>query len=525
MKKIFFIFLILFCFSFANTWELNLNSKVQTNIEIYNNSIFAGCINGDLVSIDLQKGNLNWKISHSIVPEKILIFNDLIVFYGDTSAYFYYSNGTLNKIYSFSSKIYGASVYDEEIYFTTLDGVYIFSKDISLIWDKKINCIKTKPIIDEYFVYFNCNNKIYALDKVNKNILWETDIGQVISFEKGDLRLFVSTADNKIKTLELTEGKEVWNYKAGGWITEIESDNKSVFFISNDYSVYALNADTGNLVWSTYIGDLTRLEINENIVLVGTKNNKIFGLDKNTGEEKFVLFTSNWPENLKIINDTVFYSTLDRDILSHNINHVCTFEYPNENSLIGSSEFELKGKVYSLDNSVKQVEIFLIGEDNQINSIAQGVDNWTAYIDPYFIKDGMLEVLCKVYPYENTIKRQLIKTPQVSLIEEMEIKYPSNVEVQETFQIYALNKYDRVINDIKIIYEGNEYVSINGYITMFFDTPGIKEIEISRKGYKSQTIQIQAGNLQSADDYTLFYLAGIIILIIAVIFLIKKIKK
>ncbi len=538
MKKIFLLFLILF--SFANAFEIDLISNIQTDLEIYNNSVLFGCENGELYSVNMENSKTNWVVDIGSKPgNDILILDNLLIIYSGNTAYFYQiDNGSLKDIYSFSSNIYGVNSDNRTVYFSTSDGVYAFSKDISLIWSNQLNCNKTKPIVNDYSVYFACENTVYSLNKIQGEVLWQNILGTPINIKEGDLRVFISTSDNKIKTLEITEGKETWNYKAGGWITNIKDSEGVVFFISNDYYIYAVNADDGNLLWKKYIGDMTQLDVNENIVLIGTKNYEIYGLNRKTGDREFILYTSDWPENIKIKDNLVLYSTLDRKLVSSYIDQVCTFEYPKERSLVSSAEFKLNGTVYSIDNSVNKIQIGLIENDegiyhnthyDQQGDQSNNTGDWTAYVDPFTFNDGLITVSCKIYPYENRtqIKRQLIKTPQPTLIEDMNIKYQNKVEVQQNTQIYALNKYNQTIKGATALYNSNEYqADSNGYMTLFFDAPGIKTVEISRKGYETQTIKIQVGDLPiDTDDYTLFYLAGIVLLIVIIVFLIKKIKR
>ncbi len=529
MKKIFFFILIFSLFCFANNFELSLLSKVQTNLEVYNNTLYFGCENGDIYSVDINTKEVNWKINTGKKPgNNLRVVDNKLILYSENTLYDYsLEDGNLNKLYSLSSNINGMVV-EDNVYITTEDLVSVFSKEFSPIWTKQLTCVKTDPILDEYFIYFGCNDEIYSIDKINSDVHWRTKIGTPTYIKEGDLRVFIGTADNKIKTLEIVKGKETWNYKTGGWIIDIEDNNGIVFFISNDYYVYAANADDGSIIWEKKIGDMTDLEVNENIILIGTKTNKIYGLNRETGEEKFIIHTSDWPMNLVIHDNLVIYSTLDKKVAYSYIDNVCTFNYPSERSLVSSAEFKLNGTTYSINNSINNVQIGIIKDEIGYYIDAQGRTNWTAYVDPYEFTDGILDIGCVLSPYSDrdpTIM-QVIKTPQSTLIEDMKVTFPEQTDLQQNIQIYALNKYNRTIKGLTALYDNKEYVAdSNGYISLFFSEPGLKLIEISRKGYKTQQIQIQAGDTPGADDYTLYYLAGIIILIIIIVFLIKKIKQ
>ncbi|MCC7552257.1 PQQ-like beta-propeller repeat protein [Candidatus Micrarchaeota archaeon] len=533
MKKIIFFIFIFSLFCFANNFELRLLSKVQTNLEIHNNTLYFGCENGDVYSLNIIDQEINWKINIGKKPGSSLsVLDNNLIIYSENSVYLLNQNkGAIENQYSFTEDIAGITVDTGQIYITTRSGVYALSKNAEVKWDLLtfgLYSTKTKPVMDEYYIYFGIKDEMYALDKNQGEIIWKAKTSTPIYIKEGNLRVFVSTEDNKIKTFEITEGREVWNYKAGGWITDIEEDNGTVFFISNDYYIYSVNADNGTLLWKKLIGDMTDLEVKENILLVGTKDNKIYGLNRETGEEGFIIHTSDWPMNLLIKNNFVIYSTLDKKVAYAYIDHVCTFNYPSRRSVVSSAEFKLNGTTYSIDNSITKVQIGIKKEDIGDYTNAQGINTWTAYVDPYEFTDGILDIGCVLSPYSDrdpTIM-QVIKTPQSTLIEDMKVTFPEQTELQQNIQIYALNKYNRTIKGLTALYDNKEYVAdSNGYISLFFSEPGLKLIEISRKGYKTQQIQIQAGDTPGTDDYTLYYLAGIIILIIIIVFLIKKIKQ
>ena len=538
MRKILiFLFIFLISFSFASDkWSITtLESRVQTNFAISNEqesvSVYFGCENGDIYSVNINNGKINWKYSiGSFIGDDLIIINSTVITYSGNTLYFFDSkNGTLKNQYSFTSSVYGISseLKDDFIYATTQDAIYAISKDAFIVWQNNINCKKTRPVVDDYFVYTRCNDFIYSLDKLQGTTKWKSYTGNPIYINGGELRLFVSTADNNMKTLDITEGKERWSYSAEGWITQIKDNNGAVFFISNDYYVYVLDAGSGKLLWKKYIGDMTTFDVNDDVILVGSKNNKIYGLNRETGDEEFILFVSHWPENIEIYENQnlnqnlVIYSTLDSKVFATYIDQVCTFKEPEERGIIGSAEFLLTGTTYSMNDSIQTVEIGIDADYKR----AQGIENWSVYLDPYSYSDGVLTISCRLYPYEDRedTTRRLIKSPQGTLIEDMDIQYDPQTDVNQQTTITAQNKYNRPIKGTTALYDGDEYpADDNGYITISFDSPGIKTIQIERKGYKTETIQIQVG---AEEDYTLFYLVGIVILLIIAFIIIKKLRK
>ena len=89
----------------------------------------------------------------------------------------------------------------------------------------------------------------------------------------------------------------LWSYTTGGWvITAPEVVDGAVYVGSDDHSLYALNANTGELLWSHATGDVIRSTptVVDGRVYVGSNDNHVYALEGATGELLWRFDTGGW---------------------------------------------------------------------------------------------------------------------------------------------------------------------------------------------------------------------------------------
>ena len=89
----------------------------------------------------------------------------------------------------------------------------------------------------------------------------------------------------------------LWTFTTGGWVVTAPAVAEGMVYAgSDDYSLYALNAQTGNLVWSHATGDVIRSTptIVDGKVYFGSNDNHLYALDAATGELLWRFDTGGW---------------------------------------------------------------------------------------------------------------------------------------------------------------------------------------------------------------------------------------
>ena len=153
------------------------------------------------------------------------------------------------------------------------------------------------------------NKKIYLLDGKGKltcrNLsdykkLWKTDIvdfWSIRNFANGkisysDNKIFASTGYNLIVAVDADSGNIIWSKTIGAIpiSTPISNGNK-VFVITNDNKTYALDAKTGEIIWvhsgilkNTGIMGAANPAIYNNDIVVGYSSGEVYLLDDKNGD-------------------------------------------------------------------------------------------------------------------------------------------------------------------------------------------------------------------------------------------------
>ncbi|MFQ6106167.1 MAG: PQQ-binding-like beta-propeller repeat protein [Thermoplasmata archaeon] len=166
----------------------------------------------------------------------------------------------------------------------------------------------------------NLNNTGYSLSSVpsaNRTFLKFYANFQVRSsaVAKGDIIYFGSDY-GRIYAVNVSTGKEVWNYTTGGeiWASPLVAGDK-VYIGSSDDSLYALDRTTGNLSWTHPTGDdvYSSAKYLDGKVVFGSLDGNLYLLDSETGGETIAPFHTNGSiyGTPAIVNGTAIFGSND----------------------------------------------------------------------------------------------------------------------------------------------------------------------------------------------------------------------
>ena len=97
-----------------------------------------------------------------------------------------------------------------------------------------------------------------------------------------DGTVFFGSDDNYVYALNAQSGQLLWNYKTGDKVQSSAAFSDGLVYIgSNDTSIYALNATNGDKVWLFTTGSYVASSpaISGDIIYVGCFNNKTYALN------------------------------------------------------------------------------------------------------------------------------------------------------------------------------------------------------------------------------------------------------
>ncbi|MDO3642150.1 PQQ-binding-like beta-propeller repeat protein [Mucilaginibacter sp. L3T2-6] len=157
------------------------------------------------------------------------------------------------------------------------------------------------PVIDGEVVYFSSLDKnLYAVNLQTGKQLWKfATMGENRSAPLiAGQQLYFLSGDGNVYCLDKNTAKVNWTFKTGGerkyelfaFADHIHSspvlDGDVLYFGSGDNNIYALNAKTGQALWSFKTGDVVHATpvIKNNNLLVGSFDGYFYNLDKHSGK-------------------------------------------------------------------------------------------------------------------------------------------------------------------------------------------------------------------------------------------------
>ena len=207
------------CWKYQTETSLTLSNTKYSIILYKNNVIFSNSL-GDVTSIDISSGTVNWQI-----PTQ--------------------SNLILNQSYNFkNSRLVGD---DNSIYFSNNQNQF-YSIDIKngfVNWMNQINSSLTPILIQDTIFTISDEGYLYTLQKKEGNIIRINDIYEIykpkerkkikpIGFKIGNKKLYLTNNDGKILVVDLSTGKVVKTQKVSRQtISKPFINNENLYIIKN----------------------------------------------------------------------------------------------------------------------------------------------------------------------------------------------------------------------------------------------------------------------------------------------------
>ena len=207
------------CWKYQTETSLTLSNTKYSIILYKNNVIFSNSL-GDVTSIDISSGTVNWQI-----PTQ--------------------SNLILNQSYNFkNSRLVGD---DNSIYFSNNQNQF-YSIDIKngfINWMNQINSSLTPILIQDTIFTISDEGYLYTLQKKEGNIIRINDIYEIykpkerkkikpIGFKIGNKKLYLTNNDGKILVVDLSTGKIVKTQKVSReTISKPFINNENLYIIKN----------------------------------------------------------------------------------------------------------------------------------------------------------------------------------------------------------------------------------------------------------------------------------------------------
>lgn len=134
---------------------------------------------------------------------------------------------------------------------------------------------RSQPVIvGDILYYANLNGDVYALHRIQGNVLWHKNIGAPVdgAFSYGRSKLFVGDTLGNLYALEARNGDIAWQKKVSSqWLTPPVQVGARLFAVTSAHELYAFNERKGTELWQyARRGD-------EKMTIRGTATPVVFG--------------------------------------------------------------------------------------------------------------------------------------------------------------------------------------------------------------------------------------------------------
>jgi len=246
-------------------WTFKTGGPVVIAVEFNDNMIYAGSYDGYLYAIDALTGKETWRFrTHGkIVCQPLFVDNSVI--FSSQDGYFYRLSVDGKEIWRFKTGDYASFSPCHE------DGkVFVGSYDHNLycldigtgkeLWrfrtGGEVVCLTRPPIKHGIIYVTSMDNYLYAVDTLTAKEIWRFKFGEHGIPNAPTIvgkRLYLGSRDSYVLCVDLN-GKEIWRFRAGAVVDGCIVNEGFVYFGSDDYRIYAVDADTGKKVWSFRTG-------------------------------------------------------------------------------------------------------------------------------------------------------------------------------------------------------------------------------------------------------------------------------
>lgn len=182
--------------------------------------------------------------------------------------------------------------------------------------------VRAAPAVTDSTVYaVGHDDVLLALDASNGEVRWSDDIGgasEISSPTVADGSVYVGSGDG-LHAFGAYGGGERWGFETDKVNSTPAVEDGVVYFGSNDNSVYAVDAESGEEIWSFATGDrvLSSPAVAEGVVYVGSRDGGLYALDAGSGEQVWdePFGTDDWIESSPAVADgTVYFGCWDENV-------------------------------------------------------------------------------------------------------------------------------------------------------------------------------------------------------------------
>ena len=315
--------------SLTLAWKFATYGSVISSPSVANGIVYVGSQDKNIYALGAWSGNLIWKFATNGAVVSSPAFANGKVYVASEDGYVYcldaYKGTVIWQTYvhsdipfTFGDLVLKSSpaVSEGKVFIGSLDG-NLYALDANngnVVWKTKTNGpIESSPAVADGAVYFTSEEPnaggLYKLNANTGTVDWNISLPYQYSFVGGTEMLgspsvaagmvFASSNWGAYYAVNTDTGKIVWQFMDTGAIEFIVSSpiyvNGSLYIIDK-FNIACLNATTGNIIWSAYTGDELYVSPSyaDGKIYVTTSQRDIFVLDtRNNGTKMATAVTSS----------------------------------------------------------------------------------------------------------------------------------------------------------------------------------------------------------------------------------------
>ena len=277
-------------------------TSFEATATIVDGAVFIGALDGgDFYALDLATGEEKWKYHTELGFKAAAAIRDGVVYVGDTDGKFYAFDAAAGGVkwsVAIDNEISaGANFYQDKLLFTCEDGnLYCLElADGKKVWKYSIdNLLRCSPCVagDRGFLA-GCDGRLHVVNLDDGSGVHQIDIQDpTLSTPAavGDM-VYFGTQGSRFCGVNWREQRIDWNFEPKNKGQQVKSSaavaEGLVVFGGKDRLIHALDAATGNEVWSTPVKapmDSSPVVAGKR-VFIGTDRGQIVSVDLKTGEQ------------------------------------------------------------------------------------------------------------------------------------------------------------------------------------------------------------------------------------------------
>jgi outer membrane protein assembly factor BamB len=263
----------------STLWKVSSSIGVQPELTYYNGSIIQGTRSSGLEIIDAETGSSSF----------IHASNSLSAGGGapivDDKGVVYFGENHLQRPPNSSASTFFA------FYLTNRTKLWEFS----LAADEQI-ISSAAATVDERIIIFSAQNGLHTLNASNGQQLWTFSSSSGagisgVSVGNGGL-VFAEGADGYVYALNQQTGRVIWRTQVASSIGNVNSPavGDGELFVSAGYKLYALDSETGVIVWSSSLDELrSSPTVSNGLVFAVSNNGVLYALKESDGSIAWIL--------------------------------------------------------------------------------------------------------------------------------------------------------------------------------------------------------------------------------------------